>query len=141
MKKHTDTITTGLFFCHENTIKAKEKWIAKNSKLELQCRILCNKYGSVMRIWTTQWIKNWRSSWEWWILVEGLNTLLKYINYYKRHTKYVKTRADGSAWYERSIRNRKIAGSNPAQSIEHLSAGMLGNFCAHFYKIVDHQST
>jgi hypothetical protein len=26
-------------------------------------------------------------------------------------------RADGSAWYERSIRNRKIAGSNPAQSI------------------------
>ncbi len=26
------------------------------------------------------------------------------------------TRADGSAWYERSIRNRKIAGSNPAQS-------------------------
>jgi hypothetical protein len=26
-------------------------------------------------------------------------------------------RADGSAWYERSIRNRKTAGSNPAQSI------------------------
>jgi hypothetical protein len=26
-------------------------------------------------------------------------------------------RADGSDWYERSIRNRKIAGSNPAQSI------------------------
>lgn len=25
-------------------------------------------------------------------------------------------RADGSAWYERSIRNREIAGSNPAQS-------------------------
>ena len=30
-------------------------------------------------------------------------------------------RADGSAWYERSIRNRKIAGSNPAQSINSTS--------------------
>ena len=29
-------------------------------------------------------------------------------------------RADGSAWYERSIRNRKTAGSNPAQSIEYI---------------------
>ena len=39
-------------------------------------------------------------------------------------------RADGSAWYERSIRNRKIAGSNPAQSIEHLSEEMPVSFCA-----------
>ena len=30
-------------------------------------------------------------------------------------------RADGSAWYERSIRNRKTAGSNPAQSINTMS--------------------
>ncbi len=73
------------------------------------------------------------------VLIEGLNTLLKYINCYKRHTKYVKTRADGSAWYERSIRNRKIAGSNPAQSIELLSTERPVCFCAHFSKIVDHQ--
>ena len=26
-------------------------------------------------------------------------------------------RAGSSAWYERSIRNREVAGSNPAQSI------------------------
>ena len=36
------------------------------------------------------------------------------------------TRADGSAWYERSIRNRKIAGSNPAQSIDNDSKGFGG---------------
>ncbi len=57
------------------------------------------------------------------VLIEKLSTLLKYINYYKQHTKYVKTRADGSAWYERSIRNRKIAGSNPAQSINTILKG------------------
>jgi hypothetical protein len=48
-------------------------------------------------------------------------------------------RADGSAWYERSIRNRKIAGSNPAQSIEQHSGEMLGLIYAQFYEIVDHQ--
>lgn len=47
------------------------------------------------------------------------------MNYTKDLGKARKTkRADGSAWYERSIRNRKIAGSNPAQSIEHHSAEM-----------------
>jgi hypothetical protein len=52
----------------------------------------------------------------------------------------MKRRADGSAWYERSIRNRKIAGSNPAQSIELPSEETLGSFYAQFYKIVDHQT-
>ena len=43
-------------------------------------------------------------------------------------------RADGSAWYERSIRNRKTAGSNPAQSIELAYREMLGNFVHNFMK-------
>ena len=35
-----------------------------------------------------------------------------------KEVKEGRTGADGSVGYERSIRNRKIAGSNPAQSID-----------------------
>ena len=72
-----------------------------------------------------------------------IQSVIKNINYYEcfKDVKQGKTGADGSAWYERSIRNRKIAGSNPAQSIEQLSAEMPADFHAHFYKIVDHQIT
>jgi hypothetical protein len=61
-----------------------------------------------------------------------IHSAIKNINYYEcfKDVKQGKTGADGSAWYERSIRNRKIAGSNPAQSIEQHSATMPVCFCA-----------
>ncbi len=50
------------------------------------------------------------------------------------HTNDVRSReevkrAGGSAWHERSIRNREIAGSNPAQSIINRGSYIAPDYC------------
>ena len=43
------------------------------------------------------------------------------------HSLYsLEERAGSSVWYERSIRNRKVAGPNPAQSTVMLTNGVAG---------------